>query len=173
MKGIDAGEYARELIKNATVAVKQEPKDFVNLKRVLSHAFMNTKAKGYSTASIVSLKKHVLHGVNVGDSGLMLFRNNRMLFRSPIQQQKFNTPYQLGNGLKTDSPDSAMEYQMKAEGRLMNVQECAKEIAQVARCLSICKLSGSPFEDACKKVGVNHKGGKIDDITVVVAHIII
>ncbi|XP_061367452.1 probable protein phosphatase 2C 80 [Gastrolobium bilobum] len=75
--------------------------------------------KGSSTASIVSLQKNVLHGVNVGDSGLMLFRNNTMLFQSPIQQRKFNTPFQLGNAVRSDRPDFAVEYQVHVESHGM------------------------------------------------------
>ncbi|XP_061359310.1 probable protein phosphatase 2C 55 [Gastrolobium bilobum] len=101
-KGIDAGEYARELMKEAMNVVQHESKGFVD-------------SRGSSTASIVTLKKGVLHGVNVGDSGLMLFRNNRLLFQSPIQQHSFNTPFQLGNSEISDRPDSATEYQILVE----------------------------------------------------------
>ncbi|XP_061358527.1 probable protein phosphatase 2C 80 [Gastrolobium bilobum] len=115
-KEIDSGEYARELMTEAVNAVHlQSEKGFVDPRKVLNDAFLNTKAKGSSTASIVTLKEGVLHGVNVGDSGLMLFRNNRFLFQSHFQQHSFNVPFQLGNSKISDHPDSAHEYKISVK----------------------------------------------------------
>ncbi|KAM2543216.1 hypothetical protein TB2_022563 [Malus domestica] len=87
----------------------------VDPRNVLEEAHEKNKEKiglqGSSTACILSFNKEsgVLHVVNVGDSGLMLFRDNKLLYQSPIQQRMFNFTYRLGNGINSDSPDSAWE----------------------------------------------------------------
>ncbi|XP_061365112.1 probable protein phosphatase 2C 80 [Gastrolobium bilobum] len=199
-KGIDSGEYARELMTQAVNAVHlQSKKGFVDPRKVLNDAFLNTKAKGSSTASIVTLREGVLHGVNVGDSGLMIFRNNRFLFQSDFQQHSFNAPFQLGNGESSDRPDSAREYKFPVEAGdilvlgsdglfdnlyidtieyilswsdgILGVDDLAEHIADVALLFSLSKDSRTPFQDASEREGLNHVGGKKDDITVLVAQI--
>ncbi|CAN6678099.1 unnamed protein product [Malus baccata var. baccata] len=71
----------------------------VDPRNVLEEAHAKNKEKiglqGTSTACILSFNKEsgVLHAVNVGDSGLMLFRDNKLLYQSPIQQRMFNFTY--------------------------------------------------------------------------------
>ncbi|KAM1014360.1 hypothetical protein TB2_044185 [Malus domestica] len=124
-KGIDAGRYARELMNNSFIAVhnpnninvqkrKRKVADMIGAvdpRKVLQETYSKTKEKGSSTACILSLNKEsgVLHAVNVGDSGFLLFRNNKVVYQSPTQQRRFNCPYQLGNGISSDRPDSAWE----------------------------------------------------------------
>ncbi|XP_061353150.1 probable protein phosphatase 2C 80 [Gastrolobium bilobum] len=174
-------------------------KGFVDPRKVLNDAFLNTKAKGSFTASIVTLKEGVFHGVNVGDIGLMLFRNNRFLVQSPIQQHSFNTPFQLGNSEISDSPDSAYEYEnsVKAGDILVlgsdelfdnlyaddieeilrwtkgvfEVNDLAQHIADIALSFSKSKDFRTPFQDPSEREGRSHMGGKKDDITVLVAQI--
>ncbi|XP_021287060.1 probable protein phosphatase 2C 55 [Herrania umbratica] len=109
--GVDAGEYARQLMANAIVAVHKEHmfKGSVDLGKVLHEAYFRTKVEGSSTACIVTLKADILHAVNVGDSGFMVFRDAKLVYQSPIQQRDFNYPYQLGNSKTSDGPDMAME----------------------------------------------------------------
>nr|DAD28899.1 TPA_asm: hypothetical protein HUJ06_030367 [Nelumbo nucifera] len=107
-QGVDSGEYARELMKNSTIALQAEPEDAVDLERVLRVACSNTNAIGSSTACIMQLFNECLHAVNVGDSGFLVIRDGKIFYSSPIQQHKFNCPYQLGNNPKCDQPNSAM-----------------------------------------------------------------
>ncbi|KAE8077111.1 hypothetical protein FH972_015709 [Carpinus fangiana] len=108
-KGVDSGEYARELMNNAFVAIHQQPDGVSDPKRVLNEAFLNTEAEAASTACIAMLKDNILHYINVGESGFMIFRANKLAYQSPIQQHYFNCPFQLGNGEKSDRPSSAAE----------------------------------------------------------------
>lgn len=199
--GIDAGVYARDLMRNAMLAVEREPKGFVDPRRVLNEAFLNTTAQGSSTASIVTLKKNLLHGVNVGDCRLMLFRNNKCIFKSPIQQHRFNKPYQLGNSEKSDRPDSSEEYQVCVEAGdivvfgsdglwdnmhageieialwqlslgIVDIHDLIEYISHNALSISKQKNGATPFALAAQREGFDYKGGKIDDITVLVAQII-
>lgn len=57
--GVDAGEYARELMRQATLAVGQEPHGYVDPARVLATAHSKTKCRGSSTACILALSNEV------------------------------------------------------------------------------------------------------------------
>lgn len=57
---------------------------------------------GASTACVIGMDEYGrLFGINLGDSGVRIVRNGKMLFRTKEQQHFFNCPYQLG----TDSED--------------------------------------------------------------------
>ncbi|CAN6720382.1 unnamed protein product [Malus baccata var. baccata] len=228
-KGIDAGRYARELMNNAFIAVhnpnninvqkgKRKVADMIGAvdpRKVLQETYAKTKEKGSSTACILSLNKEsgVLHAVNVGDSGFLLFRN-KVVYQSPTQQRRFNCPYQLGNGISSDRPDSAWEECIQTipgdivvlgtDGLLDNVfpseiekvlvqggggcggcgggggdhdldlacGALASSIANLALYNSFDKQNPSPFSENARKTGFEHKGGKINDITVIVAQVV-
>ncbi|XVF26804.1 hypothetical protein REPUB_Repub14bG0050400 [Reevesia pubescens] len=114
-KGVDSGEYARQLMVNAVMAIHEEAEGEVNPRRVLNQAYLHTKAEGSSTACILTLRDSLLHVVNVGDSGFMVFRNTKLVYQSPIQQHDFNRPYQLGNSQTSDKPDMAMDLFVRVE----------------------------------------------------------
>ncbi|XP_062014638.1 probable protein phosphatase 2C 55 [Rosa rugosa] len=204
-KGIDSGLYARELMMNSVMAVHNQHKTssgVINPRKVLEEAFSNTKnIQGSSTACIVTLNKDVLHYANVGDSGFMLFRNNKCLFRSSTQQHRFNCPFQLGNAPRSDHPSSATGVPVRVipgdvivlgtDGLLDNMfgreieqvledktdegdvdpEMLAGIIAELALYNSFDRFNPSPFSVSAKKAGVKHVGGKVDDITVIVAAI--
>ena len=58
--GINAGEYACELMSNSMDAIKNEPGEFIDPARVLEKAHSETNAVGSSTACIIVLKDQVL-----------------------------------------------------------------------------------------------------------------
>ncbi|KAL2551334.1 putative protein phosphatase 2C 55 [Forsythia ovata] len=197
-KGIDAGIYARELMSNAADSVRDEMKKYgvVIPKRVLSKAFLNTKAEGSSTACIITLQGEFLHCANVGDSKFVLIRENKIVFRSPVQQTKFNCPYQLGK--MSNTPSVAEEFACKVQegdviiagtdGLFDNVDEkeletlvfmglqedikpelLAKKIAMYAHAQAKDPRACTPFQRESIRAGFQRFGGKYDDITVVVA----
>ncbi|MFQ6634190.1 hypothetical protein Gotur_011708, partial [Gossypium turneri] len=53
--GIDAGEFARELMCNSVAAIQDEPKGSIDPARVLEKAHSSTKSQGSSTACIIAL----------------------------------------------------------------------------------------------------------------------
>lgn len=106
-KGVDAGLYARELMAKSHLAILSQGEPPTNPKRILTKAFLNTKAKGSSTACILTLDHDCLHAVNIGDSGFMLIRGE-VVYRSPVQQHYFDCPFQLGSN-SMDSPSSGDE----------------------------------------------------------------
>ncbi|CAN4110521.1 unnamed protein product [Withania somnifera] len=112
-KGIDSGEYSRELMINAESAIQKKKNNSsssgIDLMGVLNEAFLNTKSQGSSTACILTLVKDTLHAVNVGDSGFVVIREGIIVYKSEIQQSRFNCPYQLGNELTSDDPSVAQK----------------------------------------------------------------
>ncbi|XP_059284161.1 probable protein phosphatase 2C 55 [Lycium ferocissimum] len=198
--GIDAGLYARELMSHSLAAIQEEPKGSIDLIRALEKAYVRTKAKGSSTACIVSLVDGGLYAVNLGDSGFMLVRNGCAAFKSPAQQHGFNFPYQLDCNNAGDSPSSAMVFKVTAapgdvlivgtDGLFDNLfdddisgvviqamesslgpQMTAQRIAELAQQRAMDQTRSSPFSDGAREAGFEYNGGKLDDITVVVSYI--
>ncbi|KAK9936995.1 hypothetical protein M0R45_013814 [Rubus argutus] len=169
--GIDSGVYARKLMNNAVTAVHNQHRisgdSNVDPRKVLNEAYANTKdVDGLSTACIVALNNRdgKLHAVNVGDSGFMFFRNNKFMYKSPIQQHGFNCPFNLGRNAE-NGPQSAEE--------IKPVELLAWIIAeQLALRNSEDVNRFSPYSIASYKAGKERIGGKVDDITVIVGHII-
>ncbi|XP_049388320.1 probable protein phosphatase 2C 55 [Solanum stenotomum] len=97
-KGIDSGVYSRELMKNAELAIQKQSSSSsittIDLMKVLNEAFWNTKAKGSSTACILSLFDDTLHAINIGDSGFIVIRKGIIVYKSKVQQSRFNCPFQ-------------------------------------------------------------------------------
>lgn len=198
--GIDAGEYARELMSNCMSAIQEEPKDSLDLIRVLEKAYMRTKAKGSSTTCIIALTDEGLYAVNLGDSGFILVRHGSTIFKSPVQQHGFNFPYQLEGSSAGDSPSLAQVFKITVapgdvliagtdglfdnlyDADIMEVvvhaveaglapQMTAQKIAALAQQRAMDLTKPSPFSDAAKEAGFEYHGGKLDDITVVVSYV--
>ncbi|KAL6317204.1 hypothetical protein AAG906_029956 [Vitis piasezkii] len=199
-KGIDAGEYARQLMDNCLTALYAKNKKIVDPKMILEEAYLKTEIKGSSTACIITLTDEYLHVVNVGDSGIMLFRDGDLIYKSPVQQHCFNSPYQLGK--RSDDPSVAEEViigvragdvvvvgtdglfdnvfvdEMEVVIRVLREEGCmepqllAKVLAELAEENSLIKSGDSPYTLAALMEGKFRSGGKPDDITVIVARIV-
>ncbi|PKA45608.1 putative protein phosphatase 2C 55 [Apostasia shenzhenica] len=210
--GINAGEYARELMLNSVSAIKDEPRGLVDPAKVLEKAYLNTKAKGSSTACIIALTDQVLlrtqtcdllvkggiRAVNLGDSGFIAVRCGSTIIRSPVQQHDFNFAYQLESGNSRDLPCSAQVFSFPVEsgdvivagtdGLFDNLyndeikrilvrasrvrlgpEVAAHQIAALARQRAQDKDRQTPFSAAAQHAGLLYHGGKLDDITVVLA----
>ncbi|GAB2283108.1 hypothetical protein Dimus_017639 [Dionaea muscipula] len=107
--GVDAGEYARRLMSNSVIAIKEELMGSIDPLKVLEKAHSLTKVRGSSTACIIALSNEVIHAINLGDSGFLIIRDGSTVFRSPVQQYGFNFPYQLESGTAGDVPSSGQE----------------------------------------------------------------
>ncbi|KAJ4760600.1 hypothetical protein LUZ62_070975 [Rhynchospora pubera] len=198
--GIDAGQYARELMSHSESAIKEEPKGSVDPSRVLEKAYTSTKARGSSTACIIALTDQGVHAVNLGDSGFIVVREGCTIFRSPVQQHDFNFTYQLESGNGSDLPSSAQVFNFPVasgdviiagtDGLFDNLytnevtavvvhairagfgpQITAQKIAALARQRALDKNRQTPFSTAAQDAGYRYYGGKLDDITVVVSYI--
>uniref|UniRef100_A0A6N2LZG3 Protein phosphatase n=1 Tax=Salix viminalis TaxID=40686 RepID=A0A6N2LZG3_SALVM len=174
-KGIDSGIFARELMSNYLASLR-----FKSCVRS-------------STACVVSLEGDRLCYANVGDSGFMVFRGKRLVYRSPTQQNYFNRPFSLGNWVgEGKRPVSVFlgEFDVEqgdvvvagSDGVFDNLfgseieeilqesdgeswpQDLAWSIATVASMNSVSQEYDSPFAIAAESEGIEHVGGKIDDI---------
>ncbi|KAM3265983.1 hypothetical protein P3L10_002977 [Capsicum annuum] len=126
-KGIDSGEYSRELMINAEFAIRNNKSSSIDLMKVLNEAYSKTKAKGSSTACIVTLAYDTLHGVNVGDGRFVVMRHGRIVYKSKIQQSRFNRPFQLGNASKSDNPECGAKNQLSSYSRGCNLVNSAAD----------------------------------------------
>ncbi|KAH7669096.1 Protein-serine/threonine phosphatase protein [Dioscorea alata] len=202
-EGIDPGEYARELMERTELVKQQHLEPFV----VLSEAYHGATAAGASTACIVALhdtanQKLTVHAVNVGDSGFIILRNGKTVFKSTVQQHRFNIPFSLGqNSKRSDDFTRAqlIEVAVKTgdivvlgtDGLFDNVfsheiedlirnkkkliaepKKLATEIAKMAKGFSKEWSKVTPYSIAKSKDGKISIGGKQDDITVVVLNIV-
>lgn len=198
--GIDAGVYARELMKQSALAVAESgEKGEANPRFALKKAHSLTKSSGSSTACIIVLDNDRIRAANLGDSGFIVIRNGRTLFKSPPQQHDFNFPFQLGSK-GCDLPEVAEEFLFPvAAGDILVVgtdglfdnlfdseltsvvmhsvkagwspKETAERIATLAHLRAQDPLRQSPFAKSAQEAGYRFWGGKMDDITVVVSYI--
>ncbi|GAA0168188.1 protein phosphatase [Lithospermum erythrorhizon] len=198
--GVNAGLYARELMTNTVTAIQEEPRGSIDPARALEKAHSSTKARGSSTACIITLTEQGLHACNLGDSGFMVVREGSTVFRSPSQQHDFNFPYQLESGIDGDLPGSGEVFKIPVasgdviiagtDGLFDNLynneitavvvhavragfapQVTAQKIAALARQRALDKNRQTPFSTAAQEAGFRYYGGKLDDITVVVSYI--
>eukprot|EP00112_Aurelia_sp_Birch-Aquarium-sp1_P023253 Seg685.10 transcript_id=Seg685.10/GoldUCD/mRNA.D3Y31 product="Protein phosphatase PTC7" protein_id=Seg685.10/GoldUCD/D3Y31 len=163
---------------------------------------------GSSTACVIVFdkQKNILNSANLGDSGFLIFRKGKVLYRSSEQQHYFNTPYQLASPppdqegtVIQDSIDEADQSTIPLEeddvivlgsdglfdnlstqqiGReILQLKDTSKESLQyLANCLAgkARKLAYdpnylSPFAVNARKAGIEIRGGKPDDITVLIS----
>nr|GMD00890.1 probable protein phosphatase 2C 80 [Ipomoea batatas] len=198
--GINAGEYARELMYYSMDAILHEPKDSIDPARVLEKAHSKTKAKGSSTACIIALNSQGLHAINLGDSGFIIVRDGCTIFESPVQQHGFNFTYQLESGSRADLPSSGQVFTIAvSSGDVIvagtdglfdnlykdevagvvrdavnsgcNPEATAQKIAALARQRALDRKRQTPFADAAQEAGYQYYGGKLDDLTVVVSFV--
>ncbi|XP_002963762.2 probable protein phosphatase 2C 55 [Selaginella moellendorffii] len=197
--GVDAGQYARELMVQSIIAAQQEPHGLVDPVRILVRAHSKTKCKGSSTACILALSDNGLQAANLGDSGFIVLRNGKTVFKSPVQQHLFNIPYQLEHG-GSDPPTCAQVFSVQVaagdvivvgtDGLFDNVydtevasvvvhstrsgfgpQLTAEKLATLAKASALDRNRQTPFAAAAQDAGYRFHGGKMDDITVVVSYI--
>ncbi len=108
-RGIDPSKFSRCLMDQVKELVNDGSKRLkdvlIESDQVLQRAFHELvqvyrkkqgEPFGSSTAVIVSLKKQegLLDVSNLGDSGVMVVRDGSIIFKSVIQQTRFNAPYQ-------------------------------------------------------------------------------
>lgn len=154
---------------------------------------------GSSTACLVTVDPYngVVHGANLGDSGLFVINKSDVVYQTTEQQYSFNAPYQLAilpEGFESSfntTPAMADTFLhnlkdgdvivLATDGLLDNVfpreipriiasqdssdpSGMARALVQHAHTLSESSTHMSPFAVRSKR----YRGGKPDDITVVV-----
>ncbi|XP_061356724.1 probable protein phosphatase 2C 55 [Gastrolobium bilobum] len=133
-------------------AIQLQSKGFVDPRKVLNDAFLNTKAKGSSAASIVTLKEGVSDGVNVGDS------ENSEISDRPDSPIEYQTSIEAGDILVLGSDglfdnlyaDGIEEILRWTEG-VLEINDLTKHISDVALLFSMSKDCRTPFQDASQR----------------------
>ncbi|OMJ78929.1 hypothetical protein SteCoe_21149 [Stentor coeruleus] len=196
--GVDPSKYAWELMKNIADTEKALKSERLSTK-ILTQAANDCKIRGSSTCSLILLHPTLgsLDTLNIGDSGFFIYRKTgkayKLIEKSKETLHGFNHPYQLGtNGDKVESAwtkiieikdkdvvimysdgltdnlyeDTIMEIINKECAEKVNVENTAKALGEKA--YEMCQDTKyiSPFAKAYME---GYKGGKPDDITVVVA----
>lgn len=103
-KGVDPSAFSNALMANAKAYTDTHEND-LNPQKIMDTAhkkiLLEKKVKaGSSTACIAALQKkkngsYELDVANLGDSGLLVVRDRKYVFRAREQQHSFNAPYQL------------------------------------------------------------------------------
>ncbi|MQM14202.1 hypothetical protein Taro_047130 [Colocasia esculenta] len=201
--GIDAGMFSRQLMSLCEVELVEAScrRTSLLLEGLLERALARTTARGTSTACIAVVDGQLLRAVNIGDSGFLVVRGDKVVYRSATQQSHFNRPYQVGRVDKGDPPASASRTVVRiapgdiivagTDGLFDNLfhEEIVEVLAEakadghgapedMARALAWAAVEAylageeTPFSVACRKAKLSWNGsGKPDDVTVVVARV--
>eukprot|EP00798_Chlamydomonas_sp_ICE-L_P001507 gene1507-32885_t len=107
-EGIDPAEYSRTLMKLTAEKLESAGEEGIDSREVIRHAHMATYLPGSATICLAAMKPHGwLEVANVGDSGVRIVRDGKLMFASAAQQHMFNMPFQLSHPSIIDSPDDA------------------------------------------------------------------
>ncbi|KAL6746431.1 Serine/threonine phosphatase, family 2C [Haematococcus lacustris] len=180
-------------VKNSTANMLQQT--------ILERAHSQVDVRGSSTASLLVLAGDRVLASNLGDSGFLVLRNGQVIFHSPQQQHDFNFPFQIGSSdSMSDMPASAQKFELAVQAgdvvvmgtdglwdncfdeEIMSVirycqdvnmplDKTAQVLAHYARHRASDPKFASPFAYAAFQAGFAYMGGKMDDITVVVARV--
>uniref|UniRef100_A0A8C7U7J4 Protein phosphatase n=1 Tax=Oncorhynchus mykiss TaxID=8022 RepID=A0A8C7U7J4_ONCMY len=190
--GVDPSQFSGTLMKTCERLVKEGrfvPSNPVGVLTSSYYELLQNKVPllGSSTACIVVLDRqsHRLHTANLGDSGFLVVREGEVVHRSDEQQHYFNTPFQLSIAPPEAegavlSDRSVLNKTLKKKLRhssilfLQNtnyesIQQTARSIAEQAHVLAYDPNYMSPFAQFACDNGLNVRGGKPDDITVLLS----
>lgn len=184
-----------------------EENDCANLNNILVNAHnlvQENLVYGSSTVCLLSLEFYdtpnkncygLLSSCNLGDSGYMLIRNFKVMFKSQSQSHRYNAPYQLGctppelleHDLYRDSPDDSLRnsHQLKqgdyliisSDGLFDNLYE--DEIAMIVQEhvtsgeSAATAITSDLLDSACQVLvhKASKAGIKKDDILIMLIHI--
>uniref|UniRef100_A0A0R3RQ43 Protein phosphatase n=1 Tax=Elaeophora elaphi TaxID=1147741 RepID=A0A0R3RQ43_9BILA len=117
--GIDPSEFSSRLMKLCRKIVVKGQFKPTRPDKLLARAYealaRPPRPIGSSTACVLIVHQDTLYSANLGDSGYLVIRNGKVVYRSREQTHYFNAPYQLslpptdeGNGsFLGDSPEKA------------------------------------------------------------------
>lgn len=127
--GVDPSIFSSNLMKQCKRIVELETETFSNSEKITNQTPLDVLISSYnaltenkepnligsSTACIIVFNREskFLYSANLGDSGYVVIRNNKIVHRSQEQHHYFNAPFQLAllpymsNGHFNDSPERA------------------------------------------------------------------
>lgn len=199
--GVDSSIYSQGLvtgIKNLfarnTRLYTSQPGDLVKAART------TVSAPGSSTVVLATLSGNTLRVVYLGDSDYLILRKNgkyyETVFKSSPQQHRFNMPYQLSANIDNTYLMQRNEHTvisgdiiiLGSDGLFDNLfvdiivqiinthltqspVELAKMLTEAAESYSAQTVNPTPYSWNARLHGLQHNGGKKDDITSIVAYI--
>mmetsp|Transcript_4873 Transcript_4873/g.21000 ORF Transcript_4873/g.21000 Transcript_4873/m.21000 type:complete len:298 (+) Transcript_4873:810-1703(+) len=198
-EGMDAKAFSQFLAVNTSAGVRDLGIEKINV--ALNNAAEVNPEQGASTACVVAMDRlGRLMGINLGDSGALVARGDKAAYKSPDQSHFFNCPYQLGSA-SDDTVAMGKNFRFQLEEgdwvilasdglwdnvypaeivRLINEtvetngedpNSVANTLAQMAIEKSTLEAYTSPFAAEAKKNNVEHRGGKLDDVTVIASYV--
>lgn len=226
-QGVSSGKYARQMARLTEKNLNRG----MNPSRALHAASRENNLQGSCTACVFHISGQKLQGLNVGDSGLKIVRNGRLVFRTQSQIRGFNAPFQLQYGNSNDFHNSReMEFDLKErdliltssdgltdnmfEGDILETirqqerairhghaptsfsgeihhservegqrtrtsKERSNMLGGIASALGnkSCAVAhsssaASPFSESARRADVQHAGGKLDDMTIVISMVV-
>ncbi|XVF44734.1 hypothetical protein PTKIN_Ptkin02bG0147800 [Pterospermum kingtungense] len=198
LEGTCVGLFAKELMECCEKIVSERDRvPITDPVDVLNRAAANTQSFGSSTVLVAYFDDRALHVANIGDSGFMILRNGTVFKRSSPMVYEFNFPVQIER--EDDPSDFVEVYRIDlyeddviitaTDGLVDNLYEQdiasivfkslreslrPQEIAELlaTRAQEVGQLSSvrSPFADEAQAAGyVGYRGGKLDDVTVIVS----
>lgn len=197
--GVDPALYSQSLMEGAKLAAEtplsqRDPVDLMNEGYQYS-----AYVQGSSTCCILVLDGTQLRAANLGDSGFMVIRGLEIIYRTKEQQHSFNFPYQIGTG-SADKPQHSQRITVEVQpddliilgtdGLWDNLFDedilevvanapsdpatIAQLIARQAHIVANDKDIISPFSKSARSNGYPlATGGKLDDITVLCARVVL
>ncbi|XP_059284947.1 probable protein phosphatase 2C 80 [Lycium ferocissimum] len=168
--GINSGEYSRQLVKNAELSIHKQKQqgNKIHPMKVLNEALFKYEISRFITDSMY-------FDFNLG---------NGYTCDDPSVAQEIKVPVKTWDVIVVGSDglfDNVHDFELEKLVRkgLVDLRELgtfskmlAQKIAEYALRSSQSKKNYTPFARECSKVGKHHVGGKPDDITVIVAHIL-
>ncbi len=93
---IDSGKISRQMCRNMKTYSENETDPNIIMKKAYNKIIENKEVEaGSTTVCVLSLQDYVLKSSNIGDSGYLIIRNNKKLFRSTMRGIHFPTPDQI------------------------------------------------------------------------------
>jgi len=190
--GINSAIYSSALLNNIQGYVQQ--KEESTLYEALLYGYtenLKAKTEGSSTVVLGKMVGREFHALNLGDSGFAIFRNDEMIYKSEEQSHSFNYPFQLGTGGDQPSKAHCIQCTMKrgdlivmaSDGLFDNLftdeiedvlkasdpDKIATNLAVSAMAAACSNQKETPFSERVgEETDQIWRGGKMDDITVVV-----
>ncbi|CAM6088100.1 unnamed protein product [Calypogeia fissa] len=110
-ENVDPALFSKELMAHALAAVESEEVRN-DPRRLLEKAHSSTVSIGAATAIVAILeKKGILHVANLGDCGLRIVRQGKVVYATVPQQHYFDCPYQLSSE-SAQTADDATVYEV-------------------------------------------------------------
>jgi len=196
LHGIDPAIYARSIMKDAKIAYED-----LNVKLpidILNYAYERAKGiSGSSTACILVVSGTRLQTLNIGDSGFLIVRDKKLIFRFREQLHSFNYPFQIGTAsANVPSDANSVNIEIKEndivvvgsdglfdnlfDGEILDIiltqteeENVAEILAKTAYMKSQSQTLETPFRKTAAELGLVDSpfGGKLDDITVLFSRV--